>query len=119
MSDIEDWLRAHDDALAAIGRELDLDSSLVRAAAVFALAGMTDPEICQQLLGLLRWLDGSTDPLARAQRTLLGIRRLVPSPPSARQEPGSRLVFGHPHRIPPTGDQRRVRQRSPRPSICP
>jgi hypothetical protein len=78
MSEIEDWLQAHDQDLAQIASELGVDRSLVHVAAVFALAGMRDWEINQQLQDLLRWLDGDTDPLDRAQRTIDGVRRLVP-----------------------------------------
>jgi hypothetical protein len=95
MSEIEDWLRAHEDDLATIARELDVDRSLVHVTAVFAFAGMTDSEIHQQLLGLLRWLDGHTDPLGRAQHALEQIRRFIPPPPGVRHTRGSHLVFGH------------------------
>ena len=79
VSDVQDWLQEHEAELAGIAHELDDSSALVRCAAVFALAGMKDAEILQQLRELLHWLDGQADPLARAQRTLKAVRRLVPS----------------------------------------
>jgi len=80
MSEIEEWLQTHDQDLSRIANELGVDSSLVHVAAVFALAGMRDLEITQQLQDLLRWLDGDGEQRGRAQRTLDEVRRLVPVP---------------------------------------
>jgi len=81
MSDIDDWLRAHEEELAQIARGADLESSLVHLAAVLVLAGIEDAQIYDQLHALVVSLDGQRHPLAGAPRALEEIRRLATAHP--------------------------------------
>jgi len=65
MSDIDDWLRAHEEELAQIARGTDLESSLVHLAAVLVLAGIEDAQIYDQLHALVVSLDGQRHPFGR------------------------------------------------------
>jgi len=81
MSDIEDWLRAHEEELAQIARGTDLESALVHLTAVLVLAGIEDTQIYDQLHALVVSLDGQRHPLAGAPRALEEIRRLATARP--------------------------------------
>ncbi len=76
MSDIDDWLRAHEGDLDEIARETDVASALVRLAAVMVLAGIEDTQIEDQLHGLVSLHDGRY-PLKGAPRALEEIHRLA------------------------------------------
>jgi len=76
MSDIDDWLRAHESDLAEIARETDVASALARLAAVLILAGMEDAQIEDQLQHLVS-LHDQRYPLAGARRALEEIHRLA------------------------------------------
>jgi len=80
MSDIDDWLRDHEDDLGQIARETDVASALVRLAAVLVLAGMDDAQIEDQLYGLVS-LHDQRYPLAGAPRALEEIHRLATEHP--------------------------------------
>ncbi|MDR3649179.1 MAG: hypothetical protein P4L20_08820 [Acidimicrobiales bacterium] len=81
MSDIDDWLRAHEEELADIARGTDLESPLVHLAAVLVLAGFEDTQIYDQLHALVVSLDGQRHPLAGAPRALEEIRLLASAHP--------------------------------------
>jgi len=81
MSDIEDWLRAHEEELADIARGTDLESALVHLTAVLVLAGIEDAQIYDQLHALVVSLDGQRHPLAGAPRALEEISRLATAGP--------------------------------------
>jgi len=76
MSDIDDWLQAHESDLAEIARATDVASALVRLAAVLVLAGIEDAQIEDQLHGLVSLYD-QRYPLAGAPRALEEIHRLA------------------------------------------
>jgi hypothetical protein len=77
MSDIEDWLEAHEGDLAQIAESADLDAGLVHLTAVLVLAGIEDAQIYDQLQGLVASLNGRRHPLAGAPRALEEIHRLA------------------------------------------
>jgi hypothetical protein len=80
MSDIDDWLRAHEGELDDIARETDVASALVRLAAVLILAGIEDAQIEGQLHSLVS-LHDQRYPLAGAPRALEEIHRLATERP--------------------------------------
>ena len=80
MSDIDDWLRAHEGDLDDIARETDVASALVRLAAVLILAGIEDAQIEGQLHTLVS-LHDQRYPLAGAPRALEEIHRLATERP--------------------------------------
>ncbi len=77
MSDIEDWLRAHESDLAEIAETSDLEPGLVHLTAVLVLAGIEDAQIYDQLHGLVASLNGQRHPLAGAPHALEEIHRLA------------------------------------------
>ncbi len=77
MSDVEDWIRLHDEELAEIASAADLESSVVHLVAVLVLAGIQDNQIFDQLHALVSSLEGSHHPLAGAPRALEAIHRLA------------------------------------------
>lgn len=80
MSDVDDWLRAHESDLCEIARATDTASALVRLAAVLVLAGIEDSQIEDQLHGLVS-LHDQRYPLAGAPRALAEIHRLATGHP--------------------------------------
>jgi len=77
MSDVADWLRAHEADLAEIAEIAEIDAGLVHLAAVLVLAGIEDAQINDQLHGLVVSLNGQRHPLAGAPRALDEIHRLA------------------------------------------
>ena len=66
MSEIEEWIRFHDEELAEIAATADLESALLHLVAVRVLAGFEDDQIYDQLHNLVLSLDGPRHPLAGA-----------------------------------------------------
>jgi hypothetical protein len=80
MSDIDDWLQAHEADLDEIARETDVASALVRLAAILVLAGIEDAQIEDELHGLVSLRD-QRYPLTGGPRALEEIHRLATGHP--------------------------------------
>ena len=77
MSDVEDWLRAHDAELAAIARSAEVESSVVHLVAVLVLAGINDEQVYEELYHLVPPADGRRPPFAGVARVLGDIHRMT------------------------------------------
>jgi len=77
MSDVEDWIRVHDEELAQIATTVHLEASVVHLVAVLVYAGVEDAQIFDQLDHLLPSIDGPPHSLAGAARAVEEIRRLA------------------------------------------
>lgn len=111
MTDIEDWIRVHDEEPSAIARSANLEASVVHLVAVMVLAGVEDDQISDQLHNVAPSLDAYGDPLAGAPRAQEAIHRLAHLSPDAAGD-DTRRRSPRPRRmaLPPTSRSRGARE---------